>query len=84
MVWAGPIEFSTGEIIAVLLILAAMALAIPVATGAIAVILYQRRTAEEARSRREATVTFFKFFALALLAQVAVGFVMGLISDLLR
>ncbi|HJR45137.1 MAG TPA: hypothetical protein VJ927_05985 [Actinomycetota bacterium] len=83
MLWAGPIEFSTGEVIAILLILAAMALAIPVAAGAIAVIVYRRRTPPRSATGRQATIVFFKFFALALALQVAIGFVIGLISALL-
>ena len=83
MTWAGPIEFSTGEIIAILLVMVAMALAIPAGAGVVAVVLYRRRTPPEERTRREATLIFFRTLALALVAQVAIGFVIGLVSDLI-
>ena len=83
MSWAGPIEFSTGEIIAILLVMVAMALALPAAAGIVAVVLYRRRTPPEERTRREATLIFFRTLALALVAQVAIGFVVGLVSDLI-
>lgn len=83
MLWAGPIEFSTGEIIAVLFILVAMALALPAAAGIVAVLLYRHRTAPEDRTRRAAMLIFFRALALALVAQVVIGFVIGLVSDLI-
>ena len=65
MWWAGPIEFSTGEIIMILLVLAALALALPTLAGIIAVVLYRRNTPEPQRTRREATIVFFRTAALA-------------------
>ena len=83
MTWAGPIEFSTGEIVVILLSLVAMALALPALGGVVAVVLYRRRTPPEERSRREGFVIFFRALALVLLAQVGVAFVIGLVSDLI-
>ena len=83
MSWAGPVEFSTADIIVILLSLVAMALALPVVGGIVAVVLYRRATSAEERSRRETLVTFFRGFALVLLAQVVVAFAIGLISDLI-
>ena len=83
MQWAGPIEFSTGEVIVILLVLAAMALALPVLAGVIAVLVYRRNTPEGVRSRREATIVFFRAAALALLAQVLIGAVIGGIQELI-
>jgi amino acid transporter len=83
MVWAGPIEISTGELILVFLVLAAMALAIPALAGVIAVVVYRRDTPENERSRRQATITFFRTAALALLAQVVLSAVVGGIQELI-
>lgn len=83
MFLAGPIEFSTGEIIAILLVMAAMALALPVLAGIVAVVLYRRRTPEPQRTRGEATRVFLRTSALALLAQVVIGAVIGWIQELI-
>ncbi|MDP9067268.1 MAG: hypothetical protein M3N53_02830 [Actinomycetota bacterium] len=80
---AGPIEISMTEIILALVILTAMALAVPVAAGAVAVILYRRRTPVEQRNRRDSTLLFFKVFSLALVAQAVLGVVIGWISELM-
>lgn len=83
MVWTEPVEFSTGDIILLLLALAAMALALPVLTGVIAVLVYRRHTPETERSRRRAWILFFRFVALGLLAQVLIGAVIGGIQELI-
>lgn len=83
MLWAGPIEFSTGEIIAILLVMVAMALALPALGGLLAVILYRRRTPEAQRTRREATILFFRTAAIVLVAQVAIGALIGWIQELI-
>ncbi len=80
---SGPIEFSTGEIIAILLALAAMALALPVLTGVIAVLVYRRNKPEAERTRRETWILFFRTAALALLAQVLIGAGIGGIQELI-
>ncbi len=78
---AGPIEISTTEIILALVILAAIALALPVAAGGVAVILYRRKTPPEGRNRREATILFFKVFAVALVGEVVIGSPIGWILE---
>ena len=83
MLLAGPIEFSTGEIIAILLVMAAMALAFPVLGGALAVFLYRRNTPPEQRTQRQATILFFRTFAIVLVGQIALGLVIGLIQELI-
>jgi amino acid transporter len=83
MLLAGPIEFSTTDIILILLVLAASALALPVAIGAVAVILYRRRTPADERDPRAMRLTFFKAAAAGLLAQVVLGALVGWISELI-
>jgi len=60
-----------------------MALAIPVLAGVIALVVYRRNTPETERTRREGTITFFRIAALALLAQVVLGAVVGGIQELI-
>lgn len=79
MSWAGPIEFSTADIVVILLSLVAMALALPALGGIVAVMLYRRRIPPDQRSRRETYLTFFRALALVLVVQVAVAFVIGVI-----
>ena len=83
MLWAGPIEFSTGEIIVILLALAAIALALPALAGVVAVVLYRRNTPEGERTGRQATIIFFRTAALALVAQIAIAAVIGWIQELI-
>ena len=83
MYWAGPIEFSTGEIIAILLAMVAMALALPVLGGVLAVVLYRRNTPQPERSRREAWIRFFRVAALLVLGQVVIGAIIGGIQELI-
>ena len=80
---AGPLEFSTGDIIVGLVILLAAALALPLLLGTIALMLYRRRTPAQERNRRAARITFFKAFALGLLAQLLLGSMIGGISELI-
>ena len=83
MLLAGPIEFSTGEIILIFVALAAMALALPVLAGGLAVFLYRRNTPAPNRSRRHAWILFFRVAALALLGQVVIGAIVGGIQELI-
>jgi uncharacterized membrane protein len=83
MLWAGPIEFSTGEIIAILLVMAAVALVLPALGGLLAVLLYRRNTPAPQRTRREATVLFFRTGAIVLLGQVVVGVLIGWLQELI-
>ncbi len=80
---AGEIELSTGEIILIFATLAAMALALPLAAGGVAVVLYRRRTLWHRRSRRDATILFFKVFAVTLVAQIAIVALIGWIQELI-
>ena len=83
MLWAGPIEFSTGEVILILLALVGIVLALPAAAGLVAVILYRRKTLPEARSRRDMVVLFFKTLALALLILVVGATLIGFLQNLI-
>ena len=73
MTWAGPIEFSTGEIIAILLVLALASLVLPVLAGVVAVVLYRRRTPEVERTGRAATLEFLKWGAITFVSQFVIG-----------
>lgn len=83
MLLSGPIEISTTEIILALILLTLMALALPVLAGVIAVVLYRRDTAQAERTRRQATIVFFRTAALALAAQILIGVLMGWIRALI-
>ena len=83
MLWAGPIEFSAIDILFILIWAVLFALALPMMAGVVAVLVYRRKTPEADRSRRAAWILFFKVTALALLAQVLAGAVIGVIQELI-
>lgn len=83
MLLTGPIEISTTDIILALILLTLMALAVPVLAGVIAVVLYRRGIPEAERSRRQATIVFFRTAALALVVQILIGLLIGWIQELI-
>ncbi len=79
---AGPIEFSTGEIVLLLVILVALVLALPVLAGIIGVVLYRRRTAVAGWTPRDAVLQFVKWAAIIFVVQFAVAWAIQGLSRL--
>ena len=74
---AGPIEFSTGEIVVILLALVLGSLVLPVLAGVVAVVAYRRRTPETERVGRAATLEFLKWGAITFVTQFVVGWLIS-------
>ena len=79
---AGPIEFSTGEVILILLVLTAFSLVVPALAGVAAVLVYRRRTPQADRTGRAARLEFLKWAAIAFVAQFVAGWAIGGIASL--
>lgn len=77
---AGPIEFSTGELVFILVLVFALLLVLPVAAGTVAVVLYRRRTPEAERTGRGAVLEFLKWAAIAFVAQFVIQEIFGMLA----
>jgi amino acid transporter len=77
---AGPVEFSTGDLLILLVAVALTFLAVPFLAGTIAFIVYRRRTPLEERERRAGIKVFALWTALAFLVQIAVLWLWSLIT----
>ena len=78
---AGPIEFSTGEIILLLVMFTAAVLFVPTVAGIIGVYRYRKRTPEDLRSRKEAALVFLRWAGTVALLGVALGYVSDFFSS---
>ncbi|MEA2433822.1 MAG: hypothetical protein QOG54_1279 [Actinomycetota bacterium] len=77
---AGPVEFSTGDLVILVAAVALSFLAVPLIVGAIAAILYTRRTPPEQREKRGRLKMFMLWTSLAFLVQIAVLALWGWIT----
>jgi hypothetical protein len=80
VILAGPVEFSTGDLVVLVLAVALSFLAIPMLGGAIATFVYRRNTPPEERERRGGLKTFALWTALLFLVQILVLAVWGWLS----
>jgi hypothetical protein len=83
VVWAGAIEFSTTDIILILVAFTAIFLAVPAACGIGWWLRYKRRTPEPEQTRRKGVYAFVAGAFIGMAGQLGLLTLYGLITSLL-
>ena len=78
---AGPVEFSVGDILLMLVMVTAALLFIPTVAGFIGVYRYRRRTPEAQRSGKEVAFVFLRWAGAAALLGIAVAYLNEFLSS---